>query len=248
MFQNILKMAWWIDEPRSTNGPVLDFFKYHFKVLPLGILGALLSPLGWLKRGPKKESLLPYLTLLGMIFARRRSPLPNSKSIRGIFETLGLWLIARALSPWWALTTGLLVGHYGDTTWRQGEHHPDIKALNDFGAFQLETCGDRIELYAPTTDLGLPLLVSTFGEHTLHHLFPSLDHAYHRHLYPVLAQTCNEFQIRFEFTSTWDMVKGFLRQLSRTDPLKGSRRVGWDGTMEGGMIDEARGFKVDPRK
>lgn len=93
----------------------------------------------------------------------------------------------------------------------------------------------------------LPVILSTFGEHTLHHLFPTIDHAYHRHLYPILAQTCNEYNVRFEFTTTAEAVAGFFRQVSRTEPLKGSRRVMWDGQGYEGYVDEKRGFKKDPR-
>lgn len=113
------------------------------------------------------------------------------------------------------------------------------------GLFQLETCGDRTDLYLPSTALHVPVVLSTFGDHTLHHLFPTVDHAYHRHLYSVLAQTCNEFGVRFEFVSQWQAVKGFFKELKRTEALQWRRRLGGKGEV-GGWVDEKRGFKNDP--
>lgn len=275
-------MKWHPSEERSTNPMIVDMLKYNAKLLPMGALGALLTPLTWLKKLPKIQNLLPYLLLLAMVGARRKSPLPNSKNWRGILETIGLYLIPAMAVPWWGLSAsisrdlggvsflvgfggltvfrqrvdsvailqqwGLTVGHYSDKAWRQGETHPKPNEIQDFGLFQLETGGDRIELYAPKTDLMLPVILSTFAEHTLHHLFPSVDHAYHRHLYPVFAQTCNEFGVRFEFVSQVEAIKGFFRELKRTKPLETSRRVNWDGTEEYGWVDEKMGFKRDPRK
>lgn len=83
----------------------------------------------------------------------------------------------------------------------------------DWGLFTLDATRDRVEIH------GTPYLVLiTFGDHTIHHLFPTLDHSHLHSLYPVLAETCKEFGIDFKLTTTWEMIKGQFQQLMRTEP------------------------------
>lgn len=62
------------------------------------------------------------------------------------------------------------------------------------------------------------LVLTNFGDHGLHHLFPTIDHAYLPHLYPVLDEVCKEFKIKLRFTTQWDLIKGQFRQLLNTTP------------------------------
>ncbi|KAI9006775.1 hypothetical protein DFJ74DRAFT_376490 [Hyaloraphidium curvatum] len=241
-------MKWDLDQPKSTNSYLGDFIKWHYGIVSRAVVGTLLTPLIWLRQGgPRPENLLTWLVFLGMVGLRRRSGLPHSKSARGVLETFGLYLITKIMSGEWGLTFGLTVGHYTDFAWRQGEEKPGFDHIRDFGLFQVEVTGDRIEQYMPGSSLLLPAVLTTFGDHTLHHLLPAVDHAYHRWAYPELAKTCNEFGVRFEFLTFWEMVGGFFRQLRRREPYAQARRVGWDG-QEIGWVDEKTGFKKDPRK
>lgn len=99
-------------------------------------------------------------------------------------------------------------------------------------------------LLQPNSDLLLPVILLTFSDHTLHHLFPALDHAYLRYAYPALAQTCNEFGVRFEFRSTGSMLRSTIDQTSRIEPLAAPRRTKWDGRYQDGWVDERTGFRV----
>ncbi|KAJ3332225.1 Cytochrome b5- protein, partial [Gonapodya sp. JEL0774] len=128
---------------------------------------------------------------------------------------------------------GLYAGHHSDYIWRQGDFDPPT----DFGLFQLEATADRADVY----NNGLIPVITTFGDHTLHHLFPTVDHAYHAYLYKELAETCREFGVRFEFTNYRDMITGFYRSLWRTYRTEHPRRVGWDGKGYKGWVDPNMG-------
>lgn len=60
------------------------------------------------------------------------------------------------------------------------------------------------------------LVATTFGHHTLHHLFPTVDHSKLHLLYPALEETCAEFGLQFKTLSQWQMFKGMHLQLMRT--------------------------------
>lgn len=79
-----------------------------------------------------------------------------------------------------------------------GHHHPDIwhegdviaaKEL-DFGIFQLSAVGDR-----PGIDANAYVSACCYGQHAIHHLFPTVDQSKLGLLLPVLKQTCEEFFI-----------------------------------------------------
>ena len=57
-----------------------------------------------------------------------------------------------------------------------------------------------------------------FGDHTLHHLLPSVDSSKLPQLYPALLKTCQEFGIPYtEYTFT-EMFVGLYRQIMNKTP------------------------------
>lgn len=62
------------------------------------------------------------------------------------------------------------------------------------------------------------LVLTNFGDHTLHHLFPTVDHNHLPYLYPVLEQTCKEFGVEVRVTSQLNLVVGQFLQLCRVRP------------------------------
>ncbi|KAK9887942.1 hypothetical protein WA026_000242 [Henosepilachna vigintioctopunctata] len=98
-------------------------------------------------------------------------------------------------------------------------HHPDIfhdgddarsKDDLDFGAHQLDAVGDR-----PNINESPFLTLTNFGDHALHHLFPTIDHGMLPYLYPTFLKTCIEFGIEWKLFSSVELVKGALQQLVR---------------------------------
>lgn len=94
------------------------------------------------------------------------------------------------------------------------------KLSPDFGLYHLEATTDRVEAKGSAI-----LALCTFGDHTLHHLLPTVDHGYLPYLYPVLEQTCKDFGVDLGFQSWADTVRGFDLALNRTTPLKENNRV-----------------------
>lgn len=62
------------------------------------------------------------------------------------------------------------------------------------------------------------LVLMFFGDHALHHLFPTVDHCRLSALYPVFKETLAEFGVEYHFSSTAELIVGAVRQLARTAP------------------------------
>lgn len=80
---------------------------------------------------------------------------------------------------------GLNAAHHGRSIYHDGDAtRNDL----DWGLYQLDSTIDRNDIK------GSQFMVLThFGEHILHHLFPTIDHGLLPQLYPVLWQTLDEF-------------------------------------------------------
>lgn len=84
----------------------------------------------------------------------------------------------------------------------------------DFGIFQMDAVIDRIDLK------GSQLLVLThFGDHTMHHLFPTLDHGVLPQLYDVFFETCRDFELELKEYPWYKLIIGQFQQLARTKPM-----------------------------
>lgn len=82
----------------------------------------------------------------------------------------------------------------------------------DWGLYQVDTIIDRGDI--KWSDL---LVLTHFGEHALHHLFPTLDHGVLKHLYPELRKTMKEFDVELREINHWSHIKGQNQQLLRTE-------------------------------
>ncbi|TPX32325.1 hypothetical protein SmJEL517_g04504 [Synchytrium microbalum] len=132
-----------------------------------------------------------------------------------------LFALMHCCSAWTLLSVGMYASHHVSTDHGTSWHAADDNMPTDFGLLQVETTSDRIEV------LGNPTLnLVSFGDHTLHHLFPTLDHAYLPLLYSPLVKTCKEFGVEFTFTTYMDHINGWFKQLTRKEPQKDLVRVG----------------------
>lgn len=83
----------------------------------------------------------------------------------------------------------------------------------DFGIFQMDAMIDRNDLK------GNQFLVLThFGDHALHHLFPTLDHGLLPQLNEIFLETCQEFEIELREKPWYQLIEGQFKQLARTKP------------------------------
>jgi fatty acid desaturase len=61
----------------------------------------------------------------------------------------------------------------------------------------------------------LPMVLIGFGDHALHHLFPTVDHARLAQLYPVFLQTLADFDTEFHTCDQLHLAIGKYQQLAR---------------------------------
>jgi fatty acid desaturase len=83
----------------------------------------------------------------------------------------------------------------------------------DWGLHQMETSAERNELID-----NFFITMVTFGDHTLHHLFPSLDHSVILNLQDTFKYTCEEFGLDLTQKPFTTIVRGQFKQLVRITP------------------------------
>lgn len=64
------------------------------------------------------------------------------------------------------------------------------------------------------------LVLTNFGDHCLHHLFPTVDHGMLELLYPKFIEVMEKYDIHLRMVSNWELFKGGFQQLIRTTPNK----------------------------
>lgn len=99
-------------------------------------------------------------------------------------------------------------GHHSPSIVHEGD---DIKSM-DFGIYQLLTTFDRTEVNS-----SLPTCILFFGDHVLHHLFPTLDQTLLPQLRGILEKTCKEFDVEYVKYGTVESFLGLLKQIARTE-------------------------------
>ncbi|XP_030384255.1 cytochrome b5-related protein [Scaptodrosophila lebanonensis] len=104
---------------------------------------------------------------------------------------------------------GLTAAHHDPRIYHDGDA---VRPDHDWGLFQIDTIIDRGDV--KWSDL---LVLTHFGEHALHHLFPTLDHGVLKLLYPELQQTLKEFNGELREINHWGHIKGQTQQLLRTE-------------------------------
>jgi hypothetical protein len=126
-----------------------------------------------------------------------------------------LWLVIHAVSSFMFGMVGIIAAH----------HHPDMYHAgdgafqygNDWGLGQLDAVRDRRDV-----DGILLAELTMYGNHILHHLFPTLDHGILDIIRPIFKETCLDFKLPAEWAQSqspynqWDLVVGVIQQLART--------------------------------
>lgn len=132
-------------------------------------------------------------------------------------EALKLWVVMHVVSSYLFGVLGLIAAH----------HHPDLYHAgdgafqhgDDWGLAQLDAVRDRKDVN------GILLAELTmYGNHVLHHLFPTMDHGLLDTIRPVFEETCRDFKVPpelYQLQSTysqWNLFKGMFNQIARTEP------------------------------
>ncbi|XP_019869412.2 cytochrome b5-related protein [Aethina tumida] len=131
-------------------------------------------------------------------------------------------IITCALFFLWTILIGGL--HFSIIGVNAAHHHPDIfhdgdayrsKEDMDWGIFQLDAVMDKKEITGSHF-----LVLTNFGDHALHHLFPTIDHGLLESLYPIFWETCKDFGVEHRVITNLEMIKGQYKQLAKVDPKK----------------------------
>jgi fatty acid desaturase len=127
-----------------------------------------------------------------------------------IWSVLQMWLFIVTVASFIYGIVGVNVGHHGVEIFHDGDA---LKSM-DFGIYQLAATIDRSDVKD-----SLFLTLTSFGNHILHHMFPSLDHAILPQLQSIFIETCTEFEGEFRELSSWNLIAEQFKQLSRTQPV-----------------------------
>lgn len=86
------------------------------------------------------------------------------------------------------------------------------KPTIDWGIYQLDSAMDRILLTK-----SLFMSFTHFGDHTLHHLFPTLDQGVLNYLYPIVEKTCIQFGVEIQKKSDVEIIKDQFKQIAKIE-------------------------------
>nr|ARD71179.1 desaturase [Spodoptera exigua] len=128
-----------------------------------------------------------------------------------LHSTILLWLVTLVPASFFFVFYGLTAGHHNHRNFFEGDVPRDENI--DWGIHQLDAICERID-YAGNHFKS----ITRFGDHALHHLFPTLDHAELKYLYPVLLEHCEKFDFQFKTNTFYETIINASKQLIRKRP------------------------------
>ncbi|KAF5293584.1 hypothetical protein FQA39_LY03069 [Lamprigera yunnana] len=129
-----------------------------------------------------------------------------------LIDVLKMWLFIISLGSFVFGMIGVNAAHHHPEIFHEGDA-PRSRGNIDWGLFQLDAVSDRYEITGNTF-----LVLTNFGDHALHHMFPTLDHSTLKYLYPIFEATMEKFGVNLRMKSQMELVAGQFRQLSRETP------------------------------
>lgn len=132
-------------------------------------------------------------------------------------NVLKMWIFIVVVASFLFGVIGLNAAHHHPDIFHSGDEIPDEI---DFGVYQIAAVIDRADVKGSHF-----AVLTSFGDHCLHHMFPTLDHGILPQLYPIFHQTCKEFETVYRECSWLHHIVGQHRQLARIetnvyDPVK----------------------------
>ncbi|XP_061391271.1 cytochrome b5-related protein-like [Musca vetustissima] len=118
------------------------------------------------------------------------------------------WLRILAISSFIFGLIGLNASHHTPEIVHDGDA---LRENRDWGLYQLDTIIDRGDIKSSQF-----MCLTHFGEHSLHHLFPTLDHGILPQLNEVFLKTLEEFKSELREISFAEHIIGQNKQLLRT--------------------------------
>ncbi|XP_058057078.1 cytochrome b5-related protein-like [Anopheles bellator] len=128
-----------------------------------------------------------------------------------LWEVVKMWLFVVLVASFMFGLIGLNAAHHHPKTVHDGDRIPENI---DYAVYQLAAVIDRSD-----TKGSLFMVLTTFGDHCLHHLFPTLDHGILPQLYPVFFETCHEFETVYREMPWLQQIIGQHKQLARIETM-----------------------------
>ncbi|XP_063533222.1 cytochrome b5-related protein-like [Cydia strobilella] len=144
----------------------------------------------------------------------------------GFLVPLWMWVVSGAtfyhvFTTWLCIIAGASLTFYKIGS-NAAHHHPDIwkdgdqpsygTETPDWGVHELEAVMDREDI-----NRGHFTIMTFFGNHALHHLFPTLDHATLTYLYPIFIEYAQKFRANFRLTNQFDLFIGQYKCAYKTE-------------------------------
>jgi fatty acid desaturase len=107
-----------------------------------------------------------------------------SLSLTSLLSVILHWHLILVICSYIYCVIAINSGHYGVVL----EHSLKENEGLDFGIYQMSATVDKIE-----GDESLAFNLTHFGDHVMHHMFPSVDQAFLPQLRDLFIETCNEF-------------------------------------------------------
>ncbi|KPJ18938.1 Cytochrome b5-related protein [Papilio machaon] len=120
-----------------------------------------------------------------------------------------LWIICTASFIFFNI--GSNAAHHHPICFRDGDEVDEV--TRDWGLHEVEAVMDRRDI-----NTSFFRVMTFFGHHTLHHLFPTLDHAVLEYMYPVFLQHCEKYRAKFRVTTQFDMVVQQIKLTAKKTP------------------------------
>lgn len=134
-----------------------------------------------------------------------------------LFTSLKLWACLQLIGSLYFSIVGVNAAHHHPDIFHDGDE-PRSKDGMDWGIYQVDAVMDRKDITGSHF-----LVLTNFGDHALHHLFPTIDHGQLEYLYPVFKKTCKQFGIEWQFKSQIELIKGQFQQLAKVEPSKAKK-------------------------
>ncbi|CAG7816722.1 unnamed protein product [Allacma fusca] len=129
----------------------------------------------------------------------------------GIVHGFLFWMLAHMICSYWVAMTGMNAAHHHPICFHDGD---ESRPKPDYGLCMLDATGTKVE----DINKSLFQLMTTFGEHHLHHLFPAVCISKLGHIKPIVEETVLEFKEEMIFLNQWELLKGMHEQLARVEP------------------------------
>eukprot|EP00095_Tigriopus_kingsejongensis_P004718 snap_masked-scaffold763_size101323-processed-gene-0.12 protein:Tk04718 transcript:snap_masked-scaffold763_size101323-processed-gene-0.12-mRNA-1 annotation:"delta-6 desaturase-like protein" len=204
-----------IDVESTSFLPFINWFPVHDKSWPQRLISPLAYGLIYFIVFPLNLSRNVRDVVTGVTKFRPEYVLPWVPLIfwisvgHGLIWGLVEWTVMHGVAGLWVIFSSLVATHHHPTVFHGG----DVPSKDrDWGICQMDATRD-VDKHG-----NLFLVATSFGDHLLHHLFPTVDHSKLHLLYPSLNQTMKEFGIQYPMAQPWQMFTGMIKQMMRTEP------------------------------